>query len=216
PQSYTRWERLFSQHLRAEASLRLLSSASLKAVSAVDEDERDFRIRLQHLAHEKRDEAVEALRKRYASRINTLVDRERRARQALERQSAQAKQRKLDVAVSAGSALLGALLGKKAISATSVSKVGTAMRSAGRAAQSGDTIAQAQETLQVVQAQVQELENELEREIEKVTQSVMVQNEALDEIVIRATATGITTHLLCLAWVPHTRSAGGGLQPLHI
>ncbi len=53
-------------------------------VSEVDEDERDFRIRLQHLAHEKRDEALDALRKKYASKINTLEDRQRRAKQALE------------------------------------------------------------------------------------------------------------------------------------
>ncbi len=215
-QSYTRWERLFGQHLRAEASLRLLNSTALKMVSAVDEDERDFRIRLQHLAHEKRDEAIEALRKRYASRINTLVDRERRARQALERQSAQARQRKLDAAVSTGTALLGALLGNKAVSTTSVSRVGTAMKSAGRVAQSGDTVAQAQETLQAVQVQMQEMENELAREIDRVTESFIGKHEELDEIVIRVTATGITVHLLCLAWVPHARGADGRLQPLHI
>lgn len=216
PQSYARWERLFTQHLRAEESLRLFSSAALKLVSDVDEDERDFRIRLQHLSHEKRDEAIETLRRRYASRINTLVDRERRARQALERQSAQARQRKLDAAVSTGTALLGALLGNKAVSATSVSKVGTAVRSAGRVAQSGDTVAQAQETLQAIQAQMQELEQELAREIDRITESFSGKQEELGEVVIRATTTGITVHMLALAWVPHARGEDGRLQPLHV
>ena len=215
PQSYTRWEKLFGQHLRADAYLRLLSSPTLKLVSEVGEDERDFRIRLQHLAHEKRDEALEALRKRYASRTNTLFDRERRARQALERQSAQARQRKLDAAVSTGTAILGALFGNKAVSTSSVSRVGTAMRSAGRVAQSGDTVAQAQETLQAVQAEMQQLENELAREVDRITESFSGKQEALDEVVIRATATGITIHMLALAWAPHARSEDGTLQPLY-
>lgn len=63
PKTNDKWQRLFTQYLRAEHPLTLFSSPSLKAVSEADEDERDFRIRLQHLAHEERDRAVETLRK---------------------------------------------------------------------------------------------------------------------------------------------------------
>ena len=84
------WKKLFAQFIRTDLQLKLFSSPTLKVVSEVDEDERDFRIRLQHLAHEKRDEALDALRKKYASKINTLEDRQRRAKQALEKQSTRA------------------------------------------------------------------------------------------------------------------------------
>ena len=212
--NYDKWQRLFTQYLRAEQPLTLLSSPSLKAVSEADEDERDFRIRLQHLAHEKRDQAVEAMRKKYASRIKTLEDRHRRAQQAVEKQHAQSKQKKLDAAVSTGSAILGALFGSKKVTATSVSKVGTAMRSANRAMQSGTTIAQAQETLQAVEAQLMELEAELQREVDKVADTYNVLEETLEEVVIRPTATNITVHLLALAWTPYARNEDGTLLPL--
>ena len=155
PSSYERWKKLFSQFLRTEVPLKLFSSPTLKVVSEPGEDERDFRIRLQHLGHERRDEAIETLRKKYASKIATLEDRQRRARQALERQASQAQQKKLDAVISTGTALLSVLLGRKSISSTSLSRVGTAVRSASRARQSSGGISQAEETLQSVRGSTQ-------------------------------------------------------------
>lgn len=214
-QSYTRWDRLFNQYVRSEVHLKLFSHPKLKAVSEAGEDERDFKIRLQHISHEKRDEAIETLRKRYASRMTTLADRQRRARQALERHSTQARQKKLDAAVSTGAAVFGALFGSKTLSATSVSKMGTAVRSANRAAQSGGTVAQAQESLQAVEAQLLELEAELTREVEKVSEVYSVINDQLEEIVIKPTSTNITVHLVGLAWAPHAKTEDGMMQPVY-
>lgn len=146
--------------------------------------------------------------------MKTLEDRHRRAQQAVEKQQAQSKQKKLDAAVSTGSAILGALFGSKKITATSVSKVGTAMRSANRAMQSGTTIEQAQETLQAVEAQLLELEAELQREVDKVADTYNVLEETLEEVVIRPTATNMTVHLLALAWTPYARNEDGTLLPL--
>lgn len=212
--SYENWRRSFNQFLRAELQLTLLFNPTLKVVSRVEEDERAFRIRLQHLGHEKRDQALENLRKKYASRIKTLEDRQRRAEQALERQSSQARQKKLDAAVSTGTAVLGALLGRKTISATSVSRVGTAVRSTGRARQSAGSIAQARETLQAVQVQLQELEAELQRELDKVGAAYDPLAEPLQQISIRPTASNITVHLVTLAWTPYARSDDGTMDPL--
>jgi prefoldin subunit 5 len=205
PDSYERWKRLFSQFLRTEVPLKLFVSPILKVVSEPGEDERDFRIRLQHLSHERRDEAIEALRKKYASKIATLEDRQRRARQALERKTSQAQQKKLDAAVSTGTALLGVLLGRKSVSSTSLSRVGTAVRSASRARQSGDGISQAEETLQSVEAQLRELESQLQQELERVAETYNPLDQKLEEIEIRATSANITVHLVGLAWRPSAR-----------
>ena len=213
-QSYDKWKKGFSQYLRAEAPLILLSSPTLKVVSEVDEDERDFRIRLQHLAHERRDQAIEAMRRKYASRITTLEGRLLRARQGVDRQSTAASQRKLDATVSAGTAILGALFGSKKVTATSVSKVGTAVRSANRARQSGEGIAQAQETLRTLEEQLRALDNELQQEVDKVAATYNLMEEKLEEIVIRPTLTNITVHLVALAWTPHVKGEDGRLIPI--
>lgn len=202
PSNYEKWKKLLSQYIRKDLSLNLYISPTLKEVSQVGEEERDFRIRLQHLAHEQRDNALESLRKKYASKINTLEDRHRRARQTLEKQSTKATQRKMDAAVSTGAAILGALFGRKSMSATSVSKIGTAVKSTTRAFQSGEGITQAQETLQSVEAQLEKLQLELEQEIEKISESFNLQDEKLEEVQIRPTSTNITIHFVGLAWYP--------------
>jgi len=200
--SYVSWQKMYLQYLRTGGALTLMYCPELKMISEPGEEERDFRIRLQHAGHEFRDLGVEKIRQKYASRLRTLEDRLRRARQTVERQSSQASQKKLDAAVSAGSALLGALFGNRKLSATSVSKVGTALKSAGRAAKSGGTVEQAKETLEALEQQMLDLENQLQQEVEAISGAFDPLTGVLEEVVIRPVSTGITVHLLALAWAP--------------
>ena len=203
--SYDNWKKLFNQFIRTNIFLKLFSSTKLKVVSMMDEEERDFRARLQHLAHEKRDEAMEVLKKKYSSKIDVLEDRQQRAKQAVEKQSTMAGQRKMEAAVSTGTALLSAFLGKKSVSVTSVSRVGTAMKSTNKALKSGQGIAQAQEKLESVQNQLADLQLELEKEIDKISAEYDLYDEKLDEIEIRPTSGNITVQLVSLAWVPKAK-----------
>ena len=68
--------------------------------------ERDFRVRLQQIAREQRDEAVEKLRRKYAPKFEQLEERKRRAEQAVERETEQAKGQKMQTAISFGATLL--------------------------------------------------------------------------------------------------------------
>lgn len=200
--NYDNWNKLLTQFIRTDVTLKLFYNSRLKLVSEVGEDERDFRIRLQHLAHEHRDEALEALKKKYASKITTLENKQRLAQQAIEKQNTMAKQKKMDAAVSTGTAILGALFGRKATSATSISKMGTAMKSGSRVLTSGQGIEQAQERLQTVNSQIEELQLELQEEIGKISDSYNLLDEKLDEVEIRATSSNINVRLVGLAWTP--------------
>ncbi len=203
--NYDTWKRLLTQYIRTQKSLKLLSCPGLEVVSEFGEDERDFRIRLQHLVHEKRDEDLEAMKKKYASKIQTLTNRKQRAEQAVEKQSSRASQRKMDAAVSAGSAILGALFGRKSISATSVSKIGTAVKSTSRALKSGEGIEQAKELLESIDVQLEELNLELEQQLVEISDRYDVMKEELEEVEIRAISENIAVHLVGLAWVPYEK-----------
>lgn len=199
--NYAVWEKLFLQYLKTNRSLELYRSPSLKETSMMGEDERDFRIRLQHLAHEKRDDEVELLKKKYETKFQTLENRLLRARQTMENRSTQANQKKMEAAVSAGTAILGALFGRKAISATSISKVGTAVKSTTKAMKSGEAIAQSKETLETLEAQMAQLELDLEQEIGKLTEKYDVSLETLESVSIRPAAGGIVLQLFALGWM---------------
>jgi hypothetical protein len=202
--NYETWKKQLNQFVRTSVGLTLFYSTKLKLVSSADEDEREFRIRLQHAAHEQRDQALEELKKKYATRVNTLEDRLRRAQQAVEKQSTLANQKKMDAMVTTGTAIFSALFGSKKISTTSISRVGTAMKSSSKALKSGQGIEQAQETLQSVENQLEALKLELEKQSDQIFDQFNISNEVFEEIEIRATSTNITIPLCALAWVPDT------------
>ena len=126
--SYDAWRKTLEECLYRTSKCELFRSDTIGLVSSPGESERDFRIRLTESAREKRDEQVEALRKKYGVKIAQLQERIRRAEQAKEVQQAQARQQTLSTVISAGSAVLGMFFGRK----RSMSSIGTAARGAGR------------------------------------------------------------------------------------
>ncbi len=200
--NYENWKKLLVQYIRTNISLKLFYSPELKTVSEHEEGEREFKIRLAHLAHEKRDDELDKMKAKYASRIQTLEDRQLRAEQAVEKQNTKSSQKKMEAFVSAGSAILGALLGRKRISSTSVSKIGTAVKSTSRALKSGEGIEQAKETLETVNDQLVKINEELEQQLEEIASHYEMIKESLEEVEIRATSQNITVHLVGLAWNP--------------
>ena len=123
---YKKWEKDFKNWVYRNKALELWKSSILKVVSKPNETERDFRIRLQQLAHEPRDEDIERLRRKYAPKIATLEERIRRAEQAVEREAEQAKQQKMQTAISFGATLLSAFLGRKTMSRSSMTTFASA------------------------------------------------------------------------------------------
>jgi hypothetical protein len=213
--NYPAWEKQFRRWLRQNETITLYRSKQYRLTSAAGETEGEFRIRLQQIASEKRDQAAAKLRKRFVAKSNTLEGRLLRATQAIEREQQQSSKKKLDTAVSFGTAILGAVLGRKRFSATTASKMGTAIRSASGARKEAGDVARAKQTASKVRQELQELEAALEKEIDALDDVYDAQSEELAEIVIRAAATDIRVPLLCLAWMPYRRSGdpdGGRLE----
>jgi hypothetical protein len=124
--NYDGWQNDFAKWLYANQKLEVLRSPGLAALSKPGESERDFRIRLQQGAHEQRDGSTDMLKRKYAAKVAALEERIRRAQQAVERESAQASQQKLQTAISFGTTLLGAVFGRRAVSATTIGRATTA------------------------------------------------------------------------------------------
>jgi hypothetical protein len=200
--NYPAWERDFKRWLRQNVTLVLFHSKRFRLTSEPRETEGDFRVRLQNLASEQRDEAVAKLRKRYAGKLTTLENRLLRAEQAIEREQAQSSKSKLDTAVSISSAILGAVLGRKKLSSGTANKIGSAMKRAGTASKEAADVARAEETRDKVRADIESINADLAEEIENLDTHFDAQEEPLEEIVIRATSTNISVPLFGLGWVP--------------
>jgi hypothetical protein len=210
---YAGWEKEFKRWLRQYEVIKLYRSQKYRLTSDPGETEGEFRVRLQQLANEKRDVAIAKLRKRYASKATTLENRLLRAQQAIERERQQSTKKKLDTAVSFGTAILGAVLGRKRISSTTASKMGTAIRSASGASKESADVKRAEQTAAKVTADLQALNDELEKEVDALEAAYDAQEETLREIEIKAKAMDIHVPLIGLAWMPYRDSGDGRLEP---
>ena len=210
--NYAAWQKDFVGAIYGSRKLTLLKSTTYSQVSTIDEKEGDFRVRLQQASREQRDAAVAKLRAKYAPKIATLNERLRRAEQAVEREAGQARQAKISTAISFGATLLGAFLGKKTLSATNVSKAGTAIRGVGRSVEQAQDVARAGETVEAIKQQLADLDAQFQSEANAIETGRDPSSETLETIELRPSKTNINVKLVALAWVPHARDAAGNLS----
>ena len=211
--SYARWRRDFSSWLYGSQSIELLSSPSLKQVSQAGESERDFRVRLQLAAREQRDEATEALRKKYAPKLATLQERIRRAEQAVDREKAQAKQQGFQTVISFGATLLGAFTGRKVVSSSTLGKAATAMRGVSRTAAANQDIGRAGETVEALKKRQADLQAQFDEETAYLAAKIDAQAEELDTILIKPRKSDINIQLLAFTWAPYWQDSTGSITP---
>ena len=210
--NYTKWEKAFKKWLRENERIRLLKSEKFRLTSKAEESEGEFRARLQQAAAEERDAEIEKVRKRYAGKATTLENRLLRARQAIEREAGQSNKKMVDTAVSFGTAILGAVLGRKRLSASTASRVGSAIRSASGARKQASDVTRARQTEEKVQAEIEQLNAALEAEVAELDTAYDAQSEELTEILIKARTTDIHLPLFGLLWMPYRDSGSGKLE----
>lgn len=193
------WETLFQRWLRADGALALYRHPSSKLVSEPDEPEREFAIRCAHRARELRDAERAALRKKYESKLATLERRVMRDSQAIERERQQLQQRTLDSAVSVGTAVLGAFLGRR-----SASRVSTAVRRASGVGKESGDVDRARETLERSTAELAALQAEFDRELAALPDLELRPDAIeLETVRVRPTSSDIAVRYVGVLWVPH-------------
>ncbi len=210
--SYTAWTREFVTYLYGSQTLDLLTSPSLNSVSKPGEDERDFRIRLAQSAREQRDDAVEALRKKYAPKYAALKERKRKAEQAVAREKEQMRSQGVQTAISIGATLLGAFTGRKATRST-VSKATTAMRGVGRTANQQGEVNRAEDTVEALDKQIQELDADFKQQSDELAARIDPMTETLDTLTLRPKKSDIVVQLVGLAWAPFWQDETGTVEP---
>lgn len=211
--NYNGWSKDFVDWLQRTQIIELMRSPSQNLYSQLDESERDFRIRLQLLSREKRDEAIDKIRNKYASKINTLKNQIMRNEQAVQRETEQAKQQQLQTAISVGSTLLSSFMGKKPLSTSSMGKAVTATRGAGRIMKEKEDIKRAQDTLESYRRQLQQLEKEIQLEIDKLNAAMDPMTEAFEKHILQPAKKDIMVKLLILGWLPYHRHSNGIIEP---
>ncbi len=211
--SYASWRKDFASWIYRNQRLELLESPSLEIASNPGETERDFRVRLQQIAREKRDEAVEKLRRKYAPKFEQLEERKRRAEQAVEREREQAKGQKFQTAISVGATLLSSFLGRKRVGMSTLGRATTAARGASRSMKEAEDVDRAEDNVTVLTQKLADLDAEFKAETASLERSYNPQTEQLETVSLKPTKANISVKVLTLAWAPYWHDAQGQIKP---
>ena len=203
------WERRLKEHLLRSHGLRLWSCRSLKLRSHPGESEGEFRARVAQAAREQRDLEMERLRQSYAPRLLQMEDRLRSARQSMEREQSQHSEQKLQTAVSLGSTLLGALLGRRRAGVGTLSRAASTVRGVGRIAREKGDVERARQREEELTRRRAELETEFETAAAEVRDRFALEALPFEERTIHPRKSDITIDGVTLAWIPGGREGGG-------
>jgi hypothetical protein len=188
---------------------------AFKHASKPGETEGDFRARLALAALEKRDAEVAELRKKWQAKLQTLQDQLRRAEERRQREQSQLSQQKVNTAVTIGTSILGALFGRKAISATNVGRVGTAARSATRIGRESQDVARAEENIEVLRQRLADMQRESDAEVARLEGTLDAGTIALRSVDVPARKYDIAVGEVALVWTPWRKGADGFPAPAY-
>ncbi|MCL4782919.1 MAG: hypothetical protein KJZ70_07795 [Bryobacterales bacterium] len=197
--NYRNWEKDFVQHLCTTANLALFRSNRFKAVSKPGETEQEFRLHVRQLAREQRDQEVAKLREKFGVRLGRLDERVFAAQQKLSKEQSDVQRASTNMAVSLGSAVLGAFLGRGYRAAGA-----SAARGFGQRRKEEQDVALADEKLEQLQAQRTELLEEIEAQVNELSTRMDLAAEELEDLAIRPNKSDIQVKLLALAWMPRS------------
>ena len=180
--NYKTWEKEFKEFLYRKQNLPIWKCVDLKEYSQPEETLGDFKVRLEQLVSEKRDDAKEKLRKKFATKFSSLQTKIRRAEDKVEVEEAQYKQSRMNSVLSVGTTIMGALLGRKTFGATNARRAGASMRTFGRSNKEKDDIERAVENVEELQIKFEDLERDFNDQVDELSDKLSIENLEFDEL----------------------------------
>lgn len=198
--SYRKWQAELTRWAAQSQTIELLRSPGLKLTARADESEQAFNQRLDLERREARDAAVQKVREKYRARLERAEANVRRAEVANVREAQQASDSKVQAGVSMAATIFGALLGKKAVSASTLGRATTTARGMSRAGRESQDVARAESDVVRAREERDAIAAEAEDAMRVVAESSAV-DETLERVLVRPKRGGISVQLFSLAWV---------------
>jgi len=200
--NYAAWAKSFGQFLYQCKKFTVWRCPALKLTSRPGETEGDFRVRIREVLREQRDKALATIRDKYAAKRAPIEAKIRAAEARVTRETSEYQDAKMQSMVSVGASILGALLGRRRFSATTVRGAGTAMGRMSRAGRQKDDIERAQTSVQALIQQRDDLEAALAEEIARLQAAPDETDMVLEEIAVAPRKSDTTVGPVRLAWRP--------------
>ncbi len=207
--TYTSIKKDYIDWVYANHTLEVNYSPVLEAYSNPGEKIDEFKARIAQTARELRDKAIEELREKTTKTLKSIEDKAIKAQVKVDTQKAQANSAKLSAAVSIGTSILGAFLGRKSgLGAVGSLMKGSTVTSASRVMREGQEAAAAEAELVRFQQDMADLNKTLEDETQKIRDQFDPTTLALETFKLTPTKNKIQPDAIGILWLPHERVGG--------
>ncbi len=194
-EKYDDWKKDFIVWLSQNNKLTLYKDPLTQSLSRAGESEKDFRLRIGQKVRENRDESAEKLRKKYAPRLAAIQEKVNRAKQKMNQENDQVKQQNVQTAISIGTSLLGAFMGRRRRRTSSLA------RGIGRSMKERKDVQYAKESLESLNQQLLNVQSEFDSEVASLNTKTN-QQDALETVLFKPNKNDISVKLLSLVWYP--------------
>ena len=194
------WEKDLSDHLYQNQRLHLLRVPSLKMESRPGETEADFQVRIADRLREDKDAAVEKLADKFQIKRERLEKKLDSAYAKLEKEKGDVSAKTTDTILSFGTAVLGAFMGRKKLSSTTMTRTASGIRKAGRIGKEKDDVRRAEELAAGLEQELEELEVEQNQQLEELADSFDPTKVETETFSIKPRRSDIFDVKVCLLW----------------
>ncbi len=195
-----RYQKDFTDYLYQNRRLELFRAPSLKLESRPGEGEADFLVRISDRLRQDKEAAVEKLADRFQLRKERLTKKLDSAYARLEKEKSDVSASTSDTILSFGTAVLGAFLGRKAISSSTMTRTASSIRKAGRIGKEKDDVRRAEQAASQLEAELEELEIEQREALQKLVVSYDPAAVETETFSIKPRRTDIFDVRVCLLW----------------
>ena len=194
------FEKDFSGYLYQTQRLELLRAPSLKLESRPGESEADFAVRIADLLREQKEEAAEKLFHSFKTKRDRLEKKLDRALAKTEKEKSDVSAKTTDTILSFGTAVLGAFLGRKAMSSSTMTRTASGIRKAGRLSKEKDDVRRAEVALGQVEEEIRYLDEEQSEALTKLAERFDPAQIETEIFAIKPRRSDIFNVNLCLLW----------------
>jgi len=204
---YRTYRSQFKEFLYRHCDMTLYKSSLIKGTAPAG-DKSDAISYFTQQVREKRDLKIEKLRDKYLRKLESLEKKIRTAQSRLEREKNQSR----TSMISAGSSVLGALLG--GLMGGRRTSVSTVARGVGYASQQSSDVQQAERTLQLLDTDKKKLHKELELDLEELHAQYDINKIELEPIAIPPRKSDLKAETPIILWRPWQIEPDGTTSPL--
>ena len=141
------------------------------------------------------------MRQKFAAKRATLEEKLRRAEQGVTREQQQATSQKLQTAVSIGATVIGALFGRKAISAGTIGRATTAARGFGRSAKEMGDVQLAQESAEATRQALADLDAQITEQTKDIAARFDSDAANVEKVALAPKRGQVTVEFVSLGWM---------------